>query len=98
MYYGTEGNRIEQTAGVSETGAGGGPALQLCTRGALAPEMTREDLRQEVEKELTGREEEPQPIYLKLYKSQIPVIEHAIERAAQMPGSDNSRGLCLKVI
>jgi len=41
------------------------------------------DLRREVEKELTGKEDEPSElIYFKLYKSQIPVIEQAIETAA----------------
>jgi len=36
-----------------------------------------------VEKELTGREEEPSElIYFKVYKSQIPVIEQVIETAA----------------
>ncbi len=40
-----------------------------------------------MEKELTGRGEEPSElIYFKVYKSQIPVIEQAIETAAQMLG------------
>ncbi len=34
----------------------------------------------------------------KLYKSQIPVVEQAIERAALMLGTDTSRGYCLKMI
>ena len=64
-----------------------------------AREMTREDFRREVEKELTGREEEPSElIYFKVYKSQIPVIEQAIETAALMLGSDRSRGYCLEMI
>ena len=37
-------------------------------------------------------------IYFKLYKSQIPIIEHAIETADMMPGSDESRGYCLEMI
>ena len=42
------------------------------------------------EKELTGKEEEPSElIYFKVYKSQIPVIEQAIETAALMLGTDN---------
>ena len=45
--------------------------------------MPREVFRREVEKELTGREEEPSElVYFKVYKSQIPVIEQAIETAA----------------
>jgi len=52
-----------------------------------------------VEKELTGREEEPSElIYFKVYKSQIPVIEQAIETAALMLGTDKSRGYCLEMI
>src|ERR1700676_1359150 len=44
-----------------------------------AKEMPKEDFKREVEKELTGRETEPwEIIYLKLYKSQIPVIEQAL--------------------
>ncbi len=40
-----------------------------------ARESPKEDFRREVEKVLTGREEEPSElIYFKVYKSQIPVI------------------------
>ena len=61
--------------------------------------MTREQFRREVEKELTGRETEPwEIIYFKLYKSQIPVIEQAMETAALMLGTDKSRGYCLEMI
>ena len=37
-------------------------------------------------------------IYFKVHKSQIPVIEQAIEIAAMMLGSDRSRGYCLEMI
>jgi hypothetical protein len=37
-------------------------------------------------------------IYFEVYKSQIPVIERAIETAAMMLGSDKSRGYCLEMI
>jgi hypothetical protein len=64
-----------------------------------AREMPKEQFKQEVERELTGRESEPwEIIYFKLYKSQIPVIEQAIETAALMLGSDKSRGYCLEMI
>src|SRR6185369_3241407 len=64
-----------------------------------AREMRREDFRREVERELTGREEEASElIYFKLYKSQTPVIEQALETAARMLGSDRSRGYCLEMI
>jgi hypothetical protein len=61
--------------------------------------MPKEEFRQEVEKELTGKAAEPHEIiYFKLYKSQIPMIEQAIETAALMLGSDKSRGYCLEMI
>ena len=61
--------------------------------------MRREDFIREVEKELTGKEEEQSElIYFKIYKSQIPVIEQAMETAALMLGSDKSRGYCLEMI
>src|SRR5436190_1660220 len=37
-------------------------------------------------------------IYFKLYKTQIPIIEQAIETAALMLGTDKSRGYCLEMI
>ena len=61
--------------------------------------LLKEGFRREVEKELTGREEEPSElIYFKIYKSQIPVIEQALETAALMLGTDKSRGYCLEMI
>ena len=64
-----------------------------------AHEMPKEQFKQEVEKELTGRETEPwEIIYFKMYKSQLPVVEQAIETAALMLGTDKSRGYCLEMI
>jgi hypothetical protein len=64
-----------------------------------AREMPKEQFKQEVEKELTGRETEPwEIVYFKLYKSQLPVVERAIETAALMLGTDKSRGYCLEMI
>jgi hypothetical protein len=61
--------------------------------------MPREEFKREVEKQLTGRESEPHEIiYFKIYKSQIPVIDQAIETAGLMLGSDKSRGYCLEMI
>ena len=52
-----------------------------------------------MERELTGRESEPwEIIYFKLYQTQIPVIEQAMETAALMLGTDKSRGYCLEMI
>jgi len=58
--------------------------------------MPKEEFKQEVEKELTGQETDM--AYFKLYKSQLPVVEQAIETAALMLGSDKSRGYCLEMI
>src|SRR5207302_6440788 len=64
-----------------------------------ARQMPKEEFKSEVEKELTGKETEPwEIIYFKLYKSQIPVIEQAIETATLMLGTDKSRGYCLEMI
>jgi len=63
-----------------------------------AREIAKEQFKQEVEEELTGLGTEPwEIIYFKLYQSQMPVIERAIETAALM-GSDRSRGYCLETI
>jgi hypothetical protein len=37
-------------------------------------------------------------IYFKLYKSQLPEVEQALETTALMLGSDKSRGYCLEMI
>jgi len=64
-----------------------------------AKELSKEDFQQAVEKELTGKISEPwEIVYFKLYQSQIPVIDQALETAALMLGSDRSRGYCLEMI
>ena len=64
-----------------------------------AQSLPKEQFKAEVERELTGRESEPSElIYFKVYKSQAPVIEQAIDTAALMLGSDKSRGYCLEMI
>jgi len=61
--------------------------------------MPKEEFKREVENHLTGQETEPwEIIYFKLYKSQIPVIEQALETAGLMLGSMKSRGYCLEMI
>jgi len=47
---------------------------------------------------LSGESEPSDLIYFNLYKSQLPVIEQALEAAARMLGSDRSRGYCLEMI
>ena len=64
-----------------------------------ARHMPKAEFQREVEKELTGKDSEPSElIFFKVYRSQIPVIEQAIETAALMLGSDKSRGYCLEMI
>ena len=67
-----------------------------CTKPGSYP---KEEFKREVERHLTGKETEPwEIIYFKLYKSQLPVIEQALETAALMLGSDKSRGYMLEMI
>jgi hypothetical protein len=64
-----------------------------------AQELPKEEFKQEVERHLTGQETEPwEIIYFKLYKSQLPVVEQALEIAALMLGTGRSRGYCLEMI
>ena len=64
-----------------------------------ANELPTQEFKREVDRHLTGKETEPwELIYFKLYKSQIPVIEQALETAGLMLGSDKSRGYLLEMI
>jgi hypothetical protein len=61
--------------------------------------LNREEFEREVERHLTGKESEPwELIYFKVYKSQLAVIEQALETAGLMLGSDKSRGYMLEMI
>jgi hypothetical protein len=64
-----------------------------------AQEMPKEEFKRDVERHLTGKEAEPWEIlYFKVYKSQLAVIEQALESAALMLGTGKSRGYCLEMI
>jgi hypothetical protein len=64
-----------------------------------AQELPKEEFKREVERYLTGQETEPwEMLYFKVYKSQLRVIEQALETAALMLGTDRSRGYCLEMI
>jgi hypothetical protein len=64
-----------------------------------ARSLQTEEFKDAVDRHLTGHETEPWDIiYFKLYKSQMPVIEQALETAALMLGSDKSRGYMLEMI
>jgi hypothetical protein len=64
-----------------------------------ARELPKEEFKREVERHLTGRETEAwELLYFKLYKSQLAVVEQALETAGLMLGTDKSRGYCLEMI
>ena len=64
-----------------------------------AKEMPKEGFKCAVERHLTGKETESwEIIYFKLYNSQLPIVEKALETAALMLGSEKSRGYCLAMI
>jgi hypothetical protein len=64
-----------------------------------AKELPREEFKREVERHLTGKESEPWEIlYFKVYKSQLAVIEQALETARLMLGRSDSRGYCLEML
>ena len=76
-----------------------GDAFASCTWVHKARELPREQFRREVERHLTGKEIEPwEIIYFKLYKSQLPVVEKALDTVALMLGTDKPRGYCLEMI
>ena len=76
-----------------------GEAFDSATWLHKAKEMPKEGFKGEVQRHLTGKDTECwEIIYFKLYKSQIPIVEHALETVALMLGSDKSRGYCLEMI
>jgi hypothetical protein len=60
--------------------------------------MPMQQFKDEVEKYLTGDSEPSELIYFKVYRSQLPVVEKALEIAGRMLGTDKSRGYCLEMI
>lgn len=73
--------------------------VRSCNLVAQGQGTTQGTFKREVEQHLAGQETEPwEIIYFKKCKSQLPVIEQALETAALMLGSDKSRGYCLEVI
>ena len=64
-----------------------------------AKELPKEGFKGEVERHLNGKESEPwELLYIKVYKSQLVIIERALETAGLMLGTDKSRGYCLEMI
>ena len=76
-----------------------GKAFDCATWLHKAKELPKEEFKREVERHLTGKETEPwELLYFKVYKSQLPVIEQALETASRMLGTDKSRGYVLEMI
>ena len=64
-----------------------------------AETLPKEEFKREVHKHIHGADAEPyELLYFKVYKSQLDVIEQALETAGMMLGSDRSRGYCLEMI
>ena len=64
-----------------------------------AKEQPKEGFKGEVGRHPKGKEAEPwELLYFKVYKSQLPVIEKALETADLMLGTEKSRGNCLELI
>jgi hypothetical protein len=64
-----------------------------------AQELPKEEFKREVERHLTGQETEAwEMLYFKIYKSQLQVIEKALETASLMLGAQRPRGYCLEMI
>jgi hypothetical protein len=64
-----------------------------------AQELPKEEFKREVERHLTGQETEPwEMLYFKMYKSQLAVIDQALETASLMLGGQKARGHCLEMI
>ncbi len=90
---------MDEGAAAGETGAPGRSALRFCNLVAQSSRPAEGGLQARGGKGTTGKETEPSElIYFKVYQSQIPVIEQAIETAALMLGTDKSRGYCLEMI
>ena len=72
-------------AGIGQGGPQGAAEFDCATWLHKAQELPKEEFKREVDRHLTGKETEPWEIlYFKAYKSQLPVIEQALETA----GSD----------
>ena len=64
-----------------------------------AQDLPKEEFKREVERHLTGKDTEPwEMLYFKVYKSQLAVIEQALEISSLMLGGNKARGYCLDMI
>lgn len=64
-----------------------------------ARRVPQQQFRPEVSKHLTAKDTERwEMLYFKIYKSQLAVIEHALESATLMLGGDKARRNCLEMV
>jgi hypothetical protein len=64
-----------------------------------AKELPKEEFKMAVDRYLTGSDSEPwEIIYFKIFKSQIPIVEKALETASMMLGAKRARSYCLEMI
>ena len=90
---------MDQGERVSQSGSAGQTGVLFGTLGAQSQYDAAGGIQCEVDRYLTGKETEPWRSFIfKAYKSQLPVIEQALETAGLMLGSDKSRGYCLEMI
>jgi len=76
---------------LAKLGKEGWAALRLCNLVAQSASPAKRGFQAGGREGINGRETEQwEIIYFKLYQSQMPVIERAIERQALMLGSDRS--------
>ncbi len=79
---------MDQGIGACESCPEDGQEFDCATWLHKARSLPKDQFKREVERELTGRESEPSEIiYFKLYKTQIPVVEQAIETASLLLGT-----------
>ena len=94
-----ETGRLDEGSGVSQGCRRDGQQFDCATWLHKAQELPKEEFKREVERHLTGQETEPwEMLYFKMYKSQLAVIEQALETASLMLGDQKARGYCLEMI
>ena len=90
---------MDQGPGAGQSGAGGEQSFDCAPWVHKAKQMPREEFKREVERHLTGKETEPwEMLCFKVYKSQLAVIEQALETASLMLGGQKARGYSLEMI
>jgi hypothetical protein len=63
-----------------------------------AQQMPKQQFKDEVDKYLNGTSDPSELMFFKVYRTQLPVIEQALEAAGRLLGSERSRGYCLEMI